>query len=176
MMKSIVFMQAKAKRLFDSAHEEIKGFVGVESVPADQVTNTTVNLKIGSEVSEDSPLGAKVNLVLGDLTQRDELAGIGGLEDDQKEIFACLSLKVAEGKDPEDARDAASSLVTKYTSFIASKAYRADKILSKIDFKYRVRDGYVRIYVMVDQTAKPLLKFNEEVWTILEPLFNDKVA
>jgi hypothetical protein len=34
----------------------------------------------------------------------------------------------------------------------------------------------VKIYIIVDSTAKHLLKFNEEVWNVLEPMFNDSVA
>lgn len=78
-----------------------------------------MDVKVGDEI-QDCKLGIWASLSVGDNTEREEIAAKGGLSDKEKEIFARVSLKVAEGKDPEDARDRISSLITKATAFISS--------------------------------------------------------
>jgi len=79
----------------------------------------TMDVKVGSKL-EDSKLGVTAAMTVGDNTQRDEIASRGGLEESEKEIFGCFSLKIAEGKDPENARDRLSSLITKVIAFIST--------------------------------------------------------
>jgi hypothetical protein len=175
-MRNIVGLQAKAKRLLDGAHEEIKEISSVTVVPADQVINVDVNIKVGGPVDPaTAPLGVFVKASCGNNTERDTISAAGGLDETQKGIFSRLSLKIADGKDPEDARDRLSTIVTKITSFIASQNHRADRILSKLEFKFRIRDGHVDVYVIVDETARHIEQFLSEVWVHISSLFNESI-
>jgi len=155
-------------------HAEVAAVSAVESVSDDQLSKFSVDIKIGDEIS-DSKLGAWVKLSCGDDSERDEIAGRGGLEDKEKEVFACASIKIAEGKDPENARDRLSSLITKVIAFITSQNRRADRVFGKLDFKYRINDGHVDVFVIVDQDSKYLSEFDQHVWLAFSGFFNPKV-
>jgi hypothetical protein len=120
LMKRIVGMQAKTKHLIDSAHEEIKEIAGMEDVSDDQLVVSTVGVKIGAEAGDDSALGIWANAKAGNTSEKDEIASRGGLEEGQKQVFSRFAIKIADGVDPENARDALSNIVNKVTSFMAS--------------------------------------------------------
>jgi len=135
-----------------------------------------MDIKIGDEIAEEeSPLGGWLKLGCGDDSERDEIAGRGGLDEKEKGVFACASIKIAEGKDPENARDRISSLITKMIAFITSQNRRADRIFGKLDFKYRINDGHVDVFVVVDQDSRWLNEFDRAVWVVLSVFFNPKV-
>jgi len=50
-----------------------------------------------------------------------------------------------------------------------------DRTFSLFDFKYRINDGYVDVYVVVDQNRTLIKRFEENVWSVIGQLFTDKV-
>jgi len=83
------------------------------------LTKFSLDIKIGDEIS-DSKLGIWAKANSGDVSERDEIAAKGGLDDTEKNFFMRFSFKIAEGKDEENARDRLSSLVTKIVAFTSS--------------------------------------------------------
>lgn len=57
----------------------------------------------------------------GDNTQREKIIAEGGLDENERQIFARLSLKIAAGADPENARDRLASIITKVFAYIRSQ-------------------------------------------------------
>lgn len=155
-MKKMISYHAKANRFLEGAHAEIVQVASVESVDDDDLTKFSLDVKVGDEIS-DAKLGFWGSLKSGDTTERDEIADKGGLNDDERKLFARLSIKIAEGKDQEDARDRASNLVNKLLALVSSQDPGLGGFLSMFDFKYRVNDGHVDIFVMLD-TNNPLIK------------------
>jgi hypothetical protein len=89
-------------------------------VPDDQLISTSVAIKIGEENTDDSALGIWANAKGGNTSETDEIASQGGLEESQKQVFSRIAIKIADGVDPENARDTLSNIVNKVTSFMAS--------------------------------------------------------
>ena len=50
-----------------------------------------------------------------------------------------------------------------------------DRTFSLFDFKYRINDGFVDVYVIVDQNRTIIKRFEEQVWSVIGQLFTDKV-
>ena len=174
MMKKMVGYQTQAKRFLEGAHSEIAAVSTVESVADDELTKFSLDIKIGDEIS-DSKLGIWAKANSGDVSERDEIAAKGGLDDTEKNFFMRFSFKIAEGKDEENARDRLSSLVTKIVAFTSSQDRHMERTFSIMDWKYRVNDGHVDMYVIVNQDATIIKRFEEEGWPNIGGFFNANV-
>lgn len=174
-MKKLIGVQTKAKRFLEGAHAEIAA-AAAETVTEDDVSKFSCDIKIGGAI-ENAPLGVNARLNTGDNSERDEIVSQGGLDENERQIFVRLSLKIGEGKDPENARDRLNTIVTKYVAGLTAEVQDLDLFISKVvSFKYRVRDGFVDVYVMIDPEATLVKRFIEEVWTKLSDFIPQNVV
>jgi len=134
-----------------------------------------VDLKIGDEIS-DSKLCFSVAAKCGDTTERDEIVKIGGLDENEDKLFARFSFKIAEGKDPENARDRLQSTLTKWITYVSSHNPGFEGIILLFDFKYRINGEHVDVYIFVDYRAQAIQMFEENAWSKIEGFFNPIVT
>jgi hypothetical protein len=162
--------------MLEGAHAEIAAVSNIESIPDDELSKFSMDIKIGDKIEDDeAKLGVWAIARCGDTAERDEIAAKGGLDETERNFFARFSIKIAEGVDEENARDKLSSLITKTIALASSMDRNIERTFSILDLKYRVNDGHVDVFIIVNQESTLIKKFERHAWGSIGGFFNANV-